>query len=49
MATLTGAQRYASGKIHSAILCNTDEAEAQVLKAGKKSGDLCHPVSFLLY
>jgi len=46
MATLTGAQSFASGKLHSAILCNNDESEVQILEAGRKSGDLAHPLPY---
>jgi probable aminopeptidase NPEPL1 len=45
MATLTGAQVMASGTFHAAILSNNDESELEAIKAGKKSGDLVHPVS----
>lgn len=40
MATLTGAQSTATGKYHAAILCNSEQLEANCVKAGKKSGDL---------
>jgi probable aminopeptidase NPEPL1 len=46
MATLTGAQKFASGQKHAAILCNRDEAESDMIKAGKKSGDLVHPLPY---
>jgi len=46
MATLTGAQSFASGKLHSAILCNNDDSEVQILQAGRKSGDLAHPLPY---
>ena len=46
MATLTGAQGIATGKYHASILTNDDEWEAITVKAGKVSGDLCHPVPF---
>jgi probable aminopeptidase NPEPL1 len=46
MATLTGAQAYATGKYHSAVLCNDEELENAVLKAGTKSGDLAHPLPY---
>jgi len=46
MATLTGAQGIATGKYHASILTNNDEWEAITVKAGKVSGDLCHPVPF---
>src|SRR4051812_5907057 len=40
MATLTGAQANATGKLIAAVLCNNDDSELEVIKAGKKSGDL---------
>jgi leucyl aminopeptidase len=40
MATLTGAQLYASGKYHASILCNSEQLEGECIKAGQKSGDL---------
>jgi probable aminopeptidase NPEPL1 len=46
IATLTGAQAYASGKLIASVLCNNDESELEMLKAGKKSGDLVHPLPY---
>ncbi|VDM41452.1 unnamed protein product [Toxocara canis] len=46
LATLTGAQRYASGKLHAAILTNSEEMERRACVAGRKSGDLVHPLPF---
>ena len=46
MATLTGAQAYASGTLIGAVLSNNEESEQAVLKAGKKSGDLMHPLPY---
>jgi len=46
MATLTGAQGIATGKRHAAIYCNDDDLECTVVKAGKLSGDLVHPVPY---
>lgn len=46
MATLTGAQAFATGNIHAAIVCNNEQSELETIKAGKKSGDLVHPVRF---
>jgi probable aminopeptidase NPEPL1 len=43
---LTGAQAYATGRLISAVLCNNDESEKQALLAGKKSGDLVHPLPY---
>lgn len=45
MATLTGAQKFATGTIHAAILANNDQSELEIVRAGKKSGDLVHPVN----
>eukprot|EP01116_Phalansterium_solitarium_P024127 TRINITY_DN8743_c0_g1_i1.p1 TRINITY_DN8743_c0_g1~~TRINITY_DN8743_c0_g1_i1.p1 ORF type:complete len:506 (-),score=179.10 TRINITY_DN8743_c0_g1_i1:194-1711(-) len=46
MATLTGAQGISTGKHHAAIVCNDDDLEAKVVKAGKSSGDLVHPLLY---
>ncbi|KAE9548845.1 hypothetical protein FO519_007949 [Halicephalobus sp. NKZ332] len=46
MATLTGAQSYATGKIHAGVLTNSEEWEIKAVKAGKESGDLVHPFVF---
>lgn len=46
MATLTGAQAYACGKLHAGLMTNSDEWETKALKAGRSSGDLCHPFVF---
>jgi len=46
VATLTGAQAFASGKIHASILCNHENAEVECVRAGKKSGDLVHPLPY---
>ncbi|CAD5229480.1 unnamed protein product [Bursaphelenchus okinawaensis] len=46
MATLTGAQAYVSGRIHAAVLCNKEDTEQKVVKAGKRSGDLVHPLPY---
>lgn len=46
MATLTGAQRQATGKLHAAVLTNSEEWEKRVCLAGKFSGDLVHPLPF---
>jgi probable aminopeptidase NPEPL1 len=45
-ATLTGAQSYATGHIHCAVLCNKEASELAMIKAGKKSGDLAHPLPY---
>ncbi|EKX46813.1 hypothetical protein GUITHDRAFT_159587 [Guillardia theta CCMP2712] len=46
MATLTGAQLISTGKKHAALVCNSEELENRAIMAGKKSGDLCHPLPF---
>uniref|UniRef100_A0A1I7SM94 CYTOSOL_AP domain-containing protein n=2 Tax=Bursaphelenchus xylophilus TaxID=6326 RepID=A0A1I7SM94_BURXY len=46
VATLTGAQAYVSGRIHAAVLCNKEETERLVVKSGRKSGDLVHPLPY---
>ena len=46
MATLTGAQLIAMGKIHAAILANTEELEKRAVNAGLESGDLCYPLLY---
>ncbi|CAG9533689.1 unnamed protein product [Cercopithifilaria johnstoni] len=46
MATLTGAQELATGKLHAAVLTNSEEWENRACKAGQASGDLVHPLPF---
>ncbi|XP_077316365.1 putative aminopeptidase NPEPL1 [Lithobates pipiens] len=46
MATLTGAQGIATGKYHAAILTNNEEWEMACVKAGRKCGDLVHPLVY---
>ena len=46
MATLTGAQLIATGKVHAAILANTEELERRAVNAGLASGDLCYPLLY---
>uniref|UniRef100_A0A183CAC4 CYTOSOL_AP domain-containing protein n=1 Tax=Globodera pallida TaxID=36090 RepID=A0A183CAC4_GLOPA len=46
MATLTGAQAYATGNYHAAILTNSEELESACVRAGRKSGDLVHPLPY---
>ncbi len=46
MATLTGAQLISTGKMHAAILANTEELEQRAVKAGLASGDLCYPLLY---
>jgi len=46
MATLTGAQGSNTGKLHAAILTNSDSWESAAVESGKKGGDLCFPIIF---
>ncbi|XP_069809173.1 probable aminopeptidase NPEPL1 [Dendropsophus ebraccatus] len=46
MATLTGAQGIATGKYHAAVLTNSEEWEMACVKAGRKCGDLVHPLVY---
>ncbi|KAE9547566.1 hypothetical protein FO519_009221 [Halicephalobus sp. NKZ332] len=46
MATLTGAQPFATGRIHGGVMTNSEEWENKAMKAGKASGDLVHPLIF---
>ncbi|KAG8447226.1 hypothetical protein GDO86_014621 [Hymenochirus boettgeri] len=46
MATLTGAQSIATGKYHAAILTNSEDWETACVKAGRKCGDLVHPLVY---
>lgn len=45
-ATLTGAQLLATGKRHGAVITNRDGVEARAVEAGRRSGDLVHPLPF---
>lgn len=46
MATLTGAQCYATGKLHAGVLSNCEKWETKSVLAGRASGDLVHPFVF---
>ncbi|MHC4375369.1 MAG: M17 family metallopeptidase [Planctomycetota bacterium] len=46
LATLTGAQLVATGRRHASIVANGDEIEARAMQAGKRSGDLVHPLPY---
>jgi len=46
MATLTGAQLTATGRRHAALVCSDDALEARAVEAGRRSGDLTHPLPF---
>ena len=45
-ATLTGAQLISTGTLHAAVVCNDETLERTFLAAGRRSGDLCHPLVF---
>lgn len=44
MATLTGAQSFATGKTHAGVLSNKQELEDLFVSCGKASGDLVFPL-----
>ncbi|GMT31890.1 hypothetical protein PFISCL1PPCAC_23187, partial [Pristionchus fissidentatus] len=46
MATLTGAQAHMTGKHHAAVLTNCELFEEKIVRAGRYSGDLIHPMVF---
>jgi len=46
LATLTGAQLVATGKRHAGAVASTDDIEARAVAAGKRSGDLVHPLPY---
>lgn len=46
VATLTGAQGVATGQRHASIYTSSENAEELAVKAGKFSGDLCHPMPY---
>ena len=48
MATLTGAQAYATGKAHAGVLANKEGLEDAFLQAAKSSGDLLFPLLCIL-
>ncbi|KAI9346386.1 putative aminopeptidase NPEPL1 [Zopfochytrium polystomum] len=43
MATLTGAQSFATGTRHAGVLSNSEDLERKLLDAAKRSGDLAFP------
>ena len=45
-ATLTGAQLISTGHIHAAVVSNRETLESIAVKAGRESGDVCHPLLF---
>ncbi|KAJ3111995.1 putative aminopeptidase npepl1 [Phlyctochytrium bullatum] len=46
MATLTGAQAFATGRRHAGVLSNSESLERTVLDAGRVTGDLCFPLIY---
>ena len=46
VATLTGAQLYATGKTHSALMGNNQTEIDAMFKAGEQSKDLCWPLPY---
>uniref|UniRef100_A0A914WL52 Cytosol aminopeptidase domain-containing protein n=1 Tax=Plectus sambesii TaxID=2011161 RepID=A0A914WL52_9BILA len=46
MATLTGAQSYATGQKHAALMTNKERWETSACLAGRYSGDLVHPIPY---
>lgn len=47
LATLTGAQLIATGKHIAAAVCNDDALEQAAVEAGRRSGDLVHPLPYV--
>lgn len=46
LATLTGAQATATGKLHAAIYCNDEDLERTAISLGRSSGDLMHALPY---
>jgi len=46
IATLTGAQGVATGVMHAALLSDDEALEGVFVEAGRRSGDLVHPLPF---
>lgn len=46
MATLTGAQGVATGKLHGAVYCSSEQLENVAVRSGKHCGDLVHPLPY---
>lgn len=46
VATLTGAQAVSTGKRHAGLYCNDDGLELRAVHAGRRVGDLVHPLPF---
>ncbi len=47
LATLTGAQLMATGRKHAAVVTNDADLEAAAVIAGRKTGDLVHPLPYV--
>lgn len=45
-ATLTGAQLVSTGMLHGAVVSNDPDLEDVLVQAGRRSGDLVHPLLF---
>jgi probable aminopeptidase NPEPL1 len=45
-ATLTGAQLISTGTVHAAVISNDAELESTAIEAGRRCGDLLHPLPF---
>ena len=46
LATLTGAQGIATGQLHAGAYCNDEALEQLAVIAGRRSGDLVHPLPY---
>lgn len=46
IATLTGAQGPATGRLHGAVLTNNEKWEKACVEIGRQCGDLCFPIVF---
>ena len=47
LATLTGAQATATGQDMAALYANNEELEQRAVTAGRRVGDLCHPLPYV--
>jgi len=47
LATLTGAQLMATGKLHAGVVSNDEAMEVACVAAGKRSGDLCFGLPYV--
>ena len=46
IATLTGAQGVATGKLHGGLVSDDEDLEQAMVEAGRASGDLVHPLPY---